>query len=198
MSDAINLVDPVSEHVRRLVDDINQTHNLRFALRGRCSGGLQGGAWILTDPDGQSAILKWRANDPTTRRAGLVQRVNRIRATGYPTPRWIAAGITETATSYHLQEFIPGQPASPLRAEAAALLIDVLERQAGMDPDPSHDWSPYVTSLVLEDHDDGPRTFLRSSSWPASAKLINCPQIGHSPQCVSEFGTVDQLRPAVC
>lgn len=46
----INLADPASEPVRQVVDDINKIHGLRFALRSRCRGGLNGGAWVLTDP----------------------------------------------------------------------------------------------------------------------------------------------------
>ncbi|MGH3599922.1 MAG: aminoglycoside phosphotransferase family protein [Pseudonocardiaceae bacterium] len=160
MSD-INPVDPAAEPVRRVVNDINQAHGLRFAVYGRCPGGLSGGAWILTAPDGRRAVLKWRANDPTARKARLMPLVNRIHATGYPTPRWIAAGITDSATSYHLQEFVPGQTASPLNAEVAALLIDVIERQAGLDPDPCHDCSHRVTSYVQDESDDGARAFIR-------------------------------------
>ena len=161
MSDIINFIDPASESVRQVVDDINQAHDLLFVLGDRCNGGLQGGAWILIGPDGQKAILKWRANDPTARRARLLETVNRIHATGYPTPRWIAAGITESGTSYHLQEFVSGQPATALGAESAALLVDVLERQAGLDPDPGHDWSPYVNSLARDNSDDSSRAYLR-------------------------------------
>ena len=160
-----------------MVNDLNQVHNLRYVLHSRCRGGLNGGAWILTDPDGQRAILKWRADDPTARTARLAQTVNRIHATGYPTPRWIAAGITDAGTSYQLQEFVPGQPASPLRADTAALLIDVLERQAGLDPDPDHDCSEHVTSFVHDDSDDGPRAFLRGLGQPGGDLLTHLDRV---------------------
>ena len=158
--------DPALEPVRQVVDDLNKIHGLPFALHGRCRGGLNGGAWILTDPDGHPAVLKWRADAPTARVTGQVHAVNRISATGYPTPRWIAAGITESGTAYHLQEFVPGLPASPLKAGVAALLVDVLERQAGLDPDPDYDWSAYVTSSAREEPADSPRAFARGLGQP--------------------------------
>jgi aminoglycoside phosphotransferase len=183
MSD-INLVDPAMEPARRVVDDINNSHRLSFALHSRCRGGLNGGAWILTDPDGQLAVLKWRANDPTARTARLVEMVNRIHATGYPTPRWITAGVTDAGTSYLLQEFVPGLPASPLNLGTAVLLVDVLERQAGLDPDPDHDCSAYVTSFVQDDGDDGPRAFLRGLGTPGRDLLA------HFDRVVAQHGQI--------
>jgi aminoglycoside phosphotransferase (APT) family kinase protein len=162
-----------SEPVRRVVDDINHAHDLRFTLHGRCQGGMSGGAWILTDPDGQQVVLKWRANDPTARKAQLATTVNRIHATGYPTPRWIAAGVTTAGSSYHVQEFVPGKPASPLRYEAAVLLVDVLERQAGLDPDPAHDRSRHVTAYVQDDSDHGARAFLQGLGQPGRDLLTH-------------------------
>ncbi|MEQ4204480.1 hypothetical protein [Actinopolymorpha sp. B9G3] len=50
--DDLNLADPASEPVRQVVNDINQAHGLRYALRDRCRGGLNGGAWALIAPDG--------------------------------------------------------------------------------------------------------------------------------------------------
>jgi aminoglycoside phosphotransferase (APT) family kinase protein len=166
MSNAIDPIDPALERVRQVVDEINEANDLRFVVGDRCRGGLQGGAWILTDPAGQRAVLKWRADDRTARRARLLQAVDRIHATGYPTPPWIAAGITVSGSSYHVQRFVPGAPASPLRANTAALLVDVLERQAGLDPDPGNDWRHYVRWCVEDDTDHGPRAFLRGLGQP--------------------------------
>lgn len=53
--------DPLSEATRGVVAEINRAHGLGPVLRSRCEAGLQGGAWLLVDPDGRPAILKWAA-----------------------------------------------------------------------------------------------------------------------------------------
>jgi hypothetical protein len=65
-----------------------------------------------------------------------------LRAAGYPTPGWLAAGTTPDGTAYHLQEYATGRPAHPLTADRAALLVEVLERHAGRAPASSAATSP--------------------------------------------------------
>lgn len=161
MCDRVVPSDDARHTAERVVEEINQVHGLRFVVRARCRGGMQGGAWLLADPDGRQAVLKWRPKGTLRRRPWLGDVVTRIRATGYPTPAWIAAGDTRASESYHVQEVVPGEPANLASETTAALLIEVVESQAGLDPDPPQDWSAYVSSCAREDPEDGPRRFLQ-------------------------------------
>jgi aminoglycoside phosphotransferase (APT) family kinase protein len=145
----------------RVVAEINQQHGLHYVVRARCQGGMQGGAWLVTDPAGTQAVVKWRPAGRLRWRPRLGDIVSQIRATGYPTPRWIAAGDTSFGASYHVQDFVDGEPGNLASMASAALLVDVIEGHAGLDPDPPQDWSSYVSSCAREDRDDGPRRFLQ-------------------------------------
>ena len=155
-----------------VLPEINRTHGLRYALRGRCVGGMQGGAWLLADPEGRAAILKLQPDRPGWRRPWTaLEAVNRMNAAGYPTPRWIAAGVSGAGVRYHVQEFVEGEPSSPLDADKAALLIEVIERHTGLDPDPANDWCVYVDSVVGGPLREGSRAFLRGFGPPADDLL---------------------------
>jgi hypothetical protein len=167
-----------------VVDELNQTHGLRLVLRQRCNGGLQGGAWMLAEPTGRPVVLKWSRNGPTARPHRLVDTIARIRAAGYPTPGWLASGTTTAGLSYHVQDFVTGQPSTPLTVGKTRLLLEVLERQAGLDPEPARDWSPYVTSIALEDPDDGPRPVLWNLG-PPGRDLI-----AHYDRLLATFGPI--------
>jgi aminoglycoside phosphotransferase len=133
----------MSEHIRRVVAVINQRHNWNWKLDRRCSGGLQGGAWQLSEPGGGKAILKWstRPRFFTERRSAAMAK---ILAAGYPTPAWLAVGRTADS-GYLLEEFIPGEPIE-FTASAARQLVDVIELQAGLAPDLDQNWSTYVAA----------------------------------------------------
>ncbi|MET9023806.1 phosphotransferase [Actinopolymorpha sp. NPDC004070] len=150
-----------------VLPEINRTHGLRYALHGRCAGGMQGGAWLLVDPEGRPAVMKLQADKPGSRRPSTqLEAVNRMNAAGYPTPRWIAAGIGESGIRYHVQEFVEGEPSSPLNAGTAALLVEVIERHAGLDPDPANNWNVYIDSVVSGQLRDDNRAFLRGFGAP--------------------------------
>jgi hypothetical protein len=135
--------------ILRLVQEVNAVYGLRFDLQGRCGSGLQGGAWMLADSTGQPAVLKLRPAGPGPDIRRIAGAVDRVRAAGYPTPAWLASGTTATGTWYWVQDHVPGQAATPLTPSTAELLIDVLERQAGLDPAPDRDWRSRVTAMAL-------------------------------------------------
>jgi hypothetical protein len=118
--------------------------DIGFTVRGRCAGGMQGGAWLLADGRGRQAVLKVCRNALAPRIPGLRDVVARLRASGYPTPAWLASGLTLDGSAYHIADFVPGTSSTPLTAAKARLLIEVLERHAGLDPDPARNWSDYV------------------------------------------------------
>ncbi|GAB3758128.1 phosphotransferase [Microlunatus parietis] len=149
------------EPTQELVRHINQSHGLRFVLRERCPEGLAG-AWLLSDDDGRRAILKINT-DMAHRMEQLPRLVDRVRAAGYPTPRWLAAGETADGTTYHVVDFVSGESMlrSRLTLRTVEHLIEVIERQAGLDPDPTENWSEYVWECAFGDGENDPRPMTR-------------------------------------
>lgn len=161
------------EYARQLALEIDATHELRFEVRGRCDGGLQGGAWLVVDPDGRSAVLKWRHTSGPSEVRQLAEVIRRVREQGYPTPAWLAAGVTRDGVSYHVQEFVPGTASTPLTPAKVELLLGVLERQADLDAAPTHDWSRRVKAMALGDSPGGPRRVVASLGVRGQA-LLHC------------------------
>lgn len=150
----------------KLLHEINERHDFDFALRRRCHGGVVG-AWLLVDPSGSRAVLKF--ND------GMAHRIERlpaliegIRAAAYPTPAWLAAGTTSDGGAYHIVDFAVGEPMSdgPLTTSVVAQLVPVIERQIDLDPDPTQDWSWYARTAAFGEGEDDPRPFLRRIGRP--------------------------------
>ncbi|MBO0880702.1 MAG: aminoglycoside phosphotransferase family protein [Mycobacterium sp.] len=132
----------------------------------QCQDGV-GGAWLLSGSDGRRAILKCNS-DMAHRMARLPQLIDRIRAAGYPTPSWLAAGVTVDGTAYHIVDFVSGEPMarSPLTLRAVEQLIDVIEGQAGLDPDPTQDWSRYAWECAFGNGEGDPRAMTRRLGRP--------------------------------
>lgn len=160
------LTDQVSPSIHRAVADVNRAYGAQLALRSRFSGGLQGGAYLLEDPDGRVAVLKWF---PDPRRLPELQRVAQaveaVRSVGYPTPAWLVVGATDEGV-YQLTKYTPGEPATPLTLHNATQLVGVLEQQAGLNPLPERDWSEYVTATVLDSPAYGSRQTLERLGQP--------------------------------
>ena len=159
------------EPIRQLVEEVNTSHGLRFSLRGRCAHGLQGGAWMLADTAGRLAVLKRKRTGSGPDIQRLAAEITRIRASGYPTPAWIASGSTSAGTSYWVQEYVPGHAATPLTAPTTELLVDVLERQAGLAPVLDRDWSDEVAAMALCDEEGGLRRIVRGVGSAGAALL---------------------------
>ena len=150
------------EYAHKVVSEINATHDLRLRVLGRCDGGFQGGAWLAVNPDGKQAVLKWRRTTGPSMVCEVAEVIRRVRARGYPTPAWLASGVTGDGASYHVQEFVPGTGSTPLTPPKVELLLGVLERQANLDPALTHDWSRRVETVVRGDPPDGPRRVVKS------------------------------------
>jgi Phosphotransferase enzyme family len=123
-----------------LVDEFNARHTTTFALGARFDSGLQGGAWSLVDGDGRRAVLKRGSPDDVE---ALAAAVERVRAAGYPTPPWLGCGRW-SGQPYSISEFVEGRGATPLTTATVPLLLDVLERQAGVDPGRDVGWSERI------------------------------------------------------
>jgi len=151
--------------------EVNRQQRAGYVLAGRLAGGHQAGAYLLDAPGGGVAVLKWSA-DPAW--AGQVLRaapaVERVRSAGYPTPAWLSVGVTADGYPYQVQQFVPGATLTALGPHEVDLLLDLVERQRGLDPDPGRDWSAYVWASVFEDV-DGVARRLRAHG-PEAARVV--------------------------
>ena len=177
--------DPLTAATRDVIAELNATHGLALTLQSRFDSGMQSGAWLVVDDDDRPAVLKWSRNGSEPDLLRLAGVVERIRGAGYPTPDWLAVGSTATGCTYHLQEFAPGQPSWPLTVPATELFIEVLECQAGLDPDPSRDRSAEVSKAAVDESIGGPRHTVRQSA-PGGAELI-----ARYDQLLAPYGAVD-------
>jgi aminoglycoside phosphotransferase (APT) family kinase protein len=153
--------DPSIEQTRAVIAELNDTHGLQLTLHSRCDSGVQSGAWLVVDEQQEPAVLKWSRSGSESDLRQLAAVVERIRGTGYPTPAWLAIGSTTTGCTYHLQEFAPGSQSWPLTIAATHAFIDVLERQAGLDPDPARDRSAQIGAAVVDECVGGLRHTVR-------------------------------------
>ncbi|MGN5631563.1 phosphotransferase family protein [Streptomyces sp. AC154] len=141
-----------------VLSEANRAHGTGFRLNHRFDDGVQSGAWLLTDGTGAQAVLKWSPDrDWAAQIARAAGGVSKIRSTGYPTPAWLAFGATSEGFGYQIQEFVPGRGESQVTEASALLLVDVLETQAGLDPDPQRCWSRFVTGQMTDHRDENLR-----------------------------------------
>jgi aminoglycoside phosphotransferase (APT) family kinase protein len=121
-----------------------------WQLVRKLPGGLNQGAYLLGGPAGQMAVLKWHPTEPD-RVAAATPVIKAAREHGWPTPAWLAVGTTRPGTAWVLQEFVPGQRPSRLDERVAALMVDVLEIQAGLGTLAGPGWSQWAWGTVFED-----------------------------------------------
>ena len=134
-----------------VVRRVNQHLGSRYSLVRPLSGGRQGGAWVVTDVTesaGDERVLKWTVNrDLTERRPETALLVERLRARGYPTPRWRAWGGFEDGSSYVMTYLAEGTTAAWTSLHAATL-IDAVERQAGLAHSGQPSWTEYMRQTL--------------------------------------------------
>ena len=131
------------------MNEVNQAHSTTYRLVEPLAGGLQSGAWLLADASGSSAVLKW-SSEPAwaaqIHRAAHAVAITRRR--GYPTPAWLAVGSTRAGQAYQVQEFAAGRPEPALTIAVARAMVEVVERQTDLDPDPSRSWSTHLADQL--------------------------------------------------
>jgi aminoglycoside phosphotransferase (APT) family kinase protein len=132
--------------------EANAALDSTYQLVRPLQGGFQSGAWLIQDHVGRQAVLKWTP-DPTW--AEQIQRAGRavavVRQRGYPTPAWLASGVTASRFGYQVQEYAPGRPREYLTLETARRAVALLELQKDLDPDPGRSWSEYVNTKFRDD-----------------------------------------------
>lgn len=129
--------------MQRALDVLNGERGQHFTLVERLPG--TSGAWAVASLDGEHGIFKVFTDSFCERVAQLVRVVEHLRAAGYPTPRPLHHGPIPNGGCYYLQERVPGHLLrSPgvyaeLNHYELDLLLDVLDRHAGLAPEGSQD-----------------------------------------------------------
>jgi hypothetical protein len=126
----------------------------------KLAGGWNQGAYLVCGPGGKHAVLKCYAEDPE-RIAAAVPVIRAARGHGWPTPAWLATGTTRSGVAWVLQEFAAGERPRRLDDRLAALMVEVLEVQAGLGKLAGPGWSQWAWGTVFEDW-GGLRATLRS------------------------------------
>jgi hypothetical protein len=128
-----------------------------WRLGEQLAGGLQGGAWRVHDGD-VTAVLK--VHDPASdvpRNPDCATVVEHLRASGYPTPAWLASGVTDAGFGWSIQELAVGEHVMRFDAPSAARVIALAELQRSITPPTAYSWSDFVlakTGLEMELPDD--------------------------------------------
>lgn len=126
-----------------VVAELNVALGTDYELVRQLAGGLQSTAYELTDGAAR-VVLKWTDNPGWAPRVGrAAELVRRVRAVGYPTPEWLAVGVTAAGSPYQLQEFVDGT--SGIVDGTSAGVDEALARQLIAICELQRD-------LILEDH----------------------------------------------
>jgi Ser/Thr protein kinase RdoA (MazF antagonist) len=132
-----------------LLAQINQAHGTTFRLGQRYADGEQG-AYALVDETGAPFVLKVTPDQSALGRLEATAVLcERLRARGYPAPRYAVVGTTATAV-YSVQTALPG---TPMRQPTSQHLPDVLAlnaMQVGQAPDMPRTWPAPVVTPTLE------------------------------------------------
>lgn len=172
---------PEAAGTAAVLDEVNAALCGTFQLVRPLDGGFQSGAWLIQDDAGRRTVLKWT---PDRSWAEQIQRASRavavVRRRGYPTPEWLAVGVTGSGFGYQVQEYAPGRPRTHLTEETARRAVDLLELQKNLDPDPGRSWSEY---LNLEFKDEWTSTIAGvTASGAAGVELA-----GHAARLLSRY-----------
>lgn len=158
----------------RLVEAVLAVLNAAGAdwrLDRRLSGGLQTGAWLVHDAD-RAAVLKVTGDAAwSTQVVRAAAAVERAVEAGYPTPRWLASGITPDGIGWQLQEQVVGRTVDHLDLTRARAVLEMVELQQDLDPDPGRNWADFLlTQLTV----GASRLWTGAEAAGAPRELLDC------------------------
>ena len=156
---------------------INEQHATGFEPRGRYPAGEQG-AFAISEADADDAqrfVLKWGpGTDIPDNLRQAVSVTERLRAVGYPAPRYRLVGVAPPlGVVYSVQEELPGKPLG-VRLDRPLLdrLLDLNALQRGQAVAPARAWPRPVTDPVLRGGDGFCLLDPLRSYSPATAALL--------------------------
>ena len=84
----------MKQSTAEVVAHVNSTNGTSYQLVRRLAGGLQSGAFELSDGSSK-VVLKWSEDPGWAHRVfRAAELVRKARAAGYPTPAWLAVSTT--------------------------------------------------------------------------------------------------------
>jgi hypothetical protein len=132
-----------AEHVLEL---IREHRGLTLRSAGVFTGG-EVGATDVRGEDGSRFVLKWWDGDAAAgRRAAAI--VERLRARGYPIPRFVIADDLGGVTVM-LQEHVAGTVSDDVSTATVERLLVLNGLQAGLGDTEPADWSTYIAGSLL-------------------------------------------------
>jgi aminoglycoside phosphotransferase (APT) family kinase protein len=172
---------PAAAGTLAVLSEVNAALGGTFQLVRLLQGGFQSGAWLIQDHARHEAVLKWT---PDRTWAEQIQRASRavavVRRCGYPTPAWLAAGVTSSGSGYQVQEYVPGRPREHLSEETARQAIELLELQRDLDPHPGRSWSEYVSTKFRDE-------WLSTISEVSATGAAGVELAGHAVRLLSRY-----------
>jgi hypothetical protein len=132
--------------VGQVLELIREHGGLDLHAAGVFAGGEVGATDVRGD-DGSRFVLKWWDGDAAAgRRAAAL--VDRLRARGYPIPRYVIADDVGGATVM-LQEYVDGTLSDEVSAATVKTLLALNGRQVGEGDAESAEWSAYIAGSLL-------------------------------------------------
>jgi aminoglycoside phosphotransferase (APT) family kinase protein len=138
------------ESSKKVLNYINGTHGLSFKVIERFSGGYQSGAYLLQNSEGEKAVLKWNNHKsekkPVDEAAAAIKLA---RSFGWPTPDWLAWGITPSGYPYQVQEYVQGEHQDKVGTILVKDALRVIDLQAGRAPEMEKNWTKFDRDVVF-------------------------------------------------
>lgn len=130
---------------------INAAKHTNYTVAGQFSGSQDQGAFRVSSPDGQTAVLKlsrnpqWRSQIERAK-AGT----DHLRTLGYPVPTYLYIDSMDEGT-FWLETELPGMPIEQPSAGQITELLRLIDLQKGqtISAVQGQDWGWYVTSVVF-------------------------------------------------
>ena len=79
----------------------------------------------------------------------LAALVSDARVRGWPTPEWLASGLTTGDEAWYVYDFVEGDCPEVVDRELVDAILPVIQLQAGMRPETTQDWSRYTRAVVF-------------------------------------------------
>lgn len=141
------------ETVLAVLGEANQAMGASWRPESRFGTGMQQGAWRVRDAE-VAAVLKWHEpGSAVAYNADIPAVVEHIRSAGYPTPAWLASGVTVDGSAWSIQELVEGEPLRELTVANADMFVELVELQRTLTPPTDLIWNTYVRAVIFdEDH----------------------------------------------